>query len=148
MDIQTKVTSPTGRQIRGYQGNIAPGKMATTAHRSPVDPHWEEEAIAAMAREVVRIHARNFGSDPAEAEVTWQDDFLICMLEGALTETERRLIEGGRFDRVRADRRALHDVLEPTYTALVETLTGRGVRAYMSEVDASGAAFEAFILAR
>ena len=49
---------------------------------------------------------------------------------------------------MRADRRALHDVLEPIYKALVETLTGRGVRAYMSEVDEKGIVFEAFILDR
>jgi uncharacterized protein YbcI len=122
--------------------------MATTAHRSTLDPHWEEEAIAAISREVVRIHALNFGGQPSNAEVTWEDDFLICMLEDALTGPEWRLIDRGRFDRVRADRRALHDALEPTYRALVETLTGRAVRAYMSEVDAKGAAFEAFILER
>jgi uncharacterized protein YbcI len=122
--------------------------MATTAHRSTLDPHWEEEAIAAISREVVRIHARNFGSAPGEVEVIWEDEFLICMLEDALTEAEWRLADQGRFDRVRADRRALHDVLEPTYKALVETLTGRAVRAYMSEVDAKGVAFEAFILDR
>jgi uncharacterized protein YbcI len=122
--------------------------MPTTAHRSTLGPHWEEEAIAALSREVVRIHARNFGTEPIDAEVIWEDDFLICMLDDALTDSEWRLIHRGRFDRVRADRRALHDALEPTYRALVETLTGRPVRAYMSEVDATGAAFEAFILER
>lgn len=104
--------------------------------------------MAAISREVSRIHASNFGSEPGNVEVTWEDDFLICMLEEALTEPERRLIERGRFDRVRADRRALHDALEPTYKALVETLTGRAVRAYMSEIDQKGIAFEAFILDR
>ena len=122
--------------------------MATTARRSTLDPNWEEEAVAAISREIARIHALNFGSEPPNAEVTWEDDFLICILDDALTEAEWRLIDGGRFDRVRADRRALHDALEPTYRALVETLTGRTVRAYMSEVDAKGAAFEAFILER
>lgn len=127
---------------------MPPGYMAITAHLDTLEPHWEEEAIAAISREVIRIHARNFGSNPSNAEVTWQDDFLICMLEDALTEAERRLVDRGRFDRVRADRRALHEVLAPTYKALVETLTGRTVRAYMSEVDVKGAAFEAFVLDR
>jgi uncharacterized protein YbcI len=124
--------------------------MATTAHRSRLDPdrRWEEEAISAISREVTRIHASQFGSRAAHAETTWQDDFLICMLEDALTEAELALVQSGRFDRVRSDRRALHDVLEPTYRALVETLTGRSVRAYMSEIDAKGVAFEAFILER
>jgi uncharacterized protein YbcI len=122
--------------------------MPSTAHRSSLDTHWEEEAVAAISREVVRVHADHFGNNPTSAETTWHDDFLVCMVEDALTEGEWLLIEGGRFDRVRGDRRALHDVLEPTYKALVETLTGRAVRAYMSEIDAQGVAVEAFILER
>jgi uncharacterized protein YbcI len=122
--------------------------IASTAHRDTLDPRWEDAAVAAISREVVRVHVDHFGSEPTGAEALWQDDFLVCTLEGALTDTERRLIAAGRFDRVRADRRALHDVLEPTYRALVETLTGRGVRACMSEVDAGGVAFVAFILER
>jgi uncharacterized protein YbcI len=124
--------------------------MATTAHRSQLDPdgRWEEEAVAAISREVSRIHAAQFGSRVSNADTSWQDDFLICVLEDALTEAELAMVASGRFDRVRSDRRALHDVLEPTYKALVETLTGHGVRAYMSEIDARGVAFEAFILER
>jgi uncharacterized protein YbcI len=115
---------------------------------STLDPHWEEEAVAAISRAIVRIHLDHFGSNPTSAEVAWEDDFLICMLEDALTASEWTLIDGGRFDRVRADRRAVHDVFEPTYKALVESLTGRPVRAYLSEIDAKGVAFEAFILDR
>jgi hypothetical protein len=120
--------------------------MARTTNLDPLDRHWEEEAVAAISREIGRIHACNFGTDVTNAETVWEDEFVFCMLQGAFTEAEWRLVELGRLDRVRADRRALHDVLEPTYRALVETLTGRGVRACMSEVDAKGTAFEAFIL--
>ncbi len=122
--------------------------MASTSHGSNPDSHWEIAATSAISREVVRTHARHFGSNPTSAEVTWQEDFLVCLLEGALTDTEVLLVGRGGFDRVRADRRALHDVLEPTYKAMVETLTGRAVSVYMSEVGPQGLAVEAFILAR
>jgi uncharacterized protein YbcI len=122
--------------------------MESTGPCSTPDSHWEEAAVSAISREVVRTHARHFGSNPKSAEVSWQEDFLVCLLEGALTETEVLLIGRGGFDRVQADRRALHDVLEPTYKTLVETLTGYAVCAYMSEVDPQGLAVEAFILAR
>lgn len=108
----------------------------------------QDEALAAISREISRIHAHNFGSRVTSVETVWEDDFLLCTLDDALTEAELQLIEHGHLDRVRADRRALHDPLEPTYRALVETLTGRGVRAYMSEVDPRGTAFEAFVLTR
>lgn len=121
-------------------------KMATKASSAALDSHWEEEVISAISREVVRLHVHHFGSCPRGAETFWHDDFLICTVDEALTAFELTLIEQECFDRVRADRRALHDVLEPTYRALVESLTGRAVRAYMSEVEARGVAFEAFIL--
>jgi uncharacterized protein YbcI len=117
-----------------------------TIKLGPPYRRWEDEALAAISREIGRIHAHNFGNNVTSVDAVWEDDFLLCTLTGALTEAERLLVEHGRFDRVRDDRRALHDPLEPTYRALIETLTGRGVRAYMSEVEPGGTAFEAFIL--
>jgi uncharacterized protein YbcI len=104
------------------------------------------EATAAISREVVRIHARSFGHTPSRSETVWHDDVLVCTLEGVLTEPERALVGIGRFDRVRGDRLALHEALEPTYRALIETLTGRPVRSYMSDVNVEDLAFEVFML--
>jgi uncharacterized protein YbcI len=105
-----------------------------------------EATIEALSREVLRIHARTYGCSPTRATLTWDEGAIVCMVEGVLTIPERGLIESGRFDRVRSDRLALRDALEPTYRALVETLTGRRMRAYITDVNAEDVAFEVFVL--
>src|ERR1700753_1606108 len=100
----------------------------------PSHPSRPEATIEALSREVLRIHARVYGCSPTNAVRPWDDGVIVCALEGALTTPERGLVEQGRFDRVREDRLALRDALEPTYRALVETLTGRPVRSYMTDI--------------
>jgi uncharacterized protein YbcI len=120
-------------------------RLVSTSIRS--DRPNREEILTAISDGVVRVHSLHAGAAPAGARVAWDDDWVVCMLEGALTEPERTLVAAGRFDRVRADRQALRVALEPTLRALVETLTGRPVRAYLSEVSTDGGCFEAFVLA-
>jgi uncharacterized protein YbcI len=109
-------------------------------------PERSEATIEALSREVLRIHARIYGCTPISAETTWDDGVIVCAVEGVLTTPEQSLVEQGRFDRVREDRLALRDALEPTYRALVETLTGRPVRSYMTDISAEDVAFEVFVL--
>jgi uncharacterized protein YbcI len=105
-----------------------------------------EATIDALSREVLRIHSRTYGCDPSSVRTTWDDGVIVCLLEGVLTTPERGLTAGGRFDRVRSDRLALRAALEPTYRALVETLTGLPMRAYMTDVNADEVAFEVFVV--
>jgi uncharacterized protein YbcI len=109
-------------------------------------PPRTEATIEALSREVLRIHARTYGCSPTSAVTTWDEGVIVCALEGVLTTPERSLVERGRFDRVREDRLALRDALEPAYRALVETLTGLPVRSYMTDISAEDIAFEVFVL--
>jgi uncharacterized protein YbcI len=109
-------------------------------------PPQSEATVEALSRKVLRIHARIFGCSPTSATTTWNDGVIVCAVEGVLTTPERSLVEQGRFDRVREDRLALRDALEPTYRALVETLTGRPVRSYMTDISVEDVAFEVFVL--
>jgi uncharacterized protein YbcI len=106
----------------------------------------EPEISVAISKEVARIHGRCAGREPDLVRTVWQHDLVVCVLVGGLTDPELRLLRTGRFDRVREDRRALHDALEPPLRALVETLTGRPVLAYLAEVSPQDVAFDAFIL--
>jgi uncharacterized protein YbcI len=105
-----------------------------------------EATVETLSREVLRIHSRTYGCHPTSATTTWDEGVIVCLLEGVLTTSERRLIEHGRFDRVRGDRLALREALEPTFRALVETLTGVPMRAYMTDVNPDDVAFEVFVL--
>jgi uncharacterized protein YbcI len=111
-----------------------------------LDRPGDTEVPRAISEEIVKIHARSYGSHPAGTKVAWNEDILVCVLEGDFTAPERALIEAGRFDRVRGDRTAMREALEPTLRALVETLTGLPVDVYMGEVNQQGDAFETFVL--
>jgi uncharacterized protein YbcI len=110
------------------------------------DGHSRDAVLIAISNEIARVHRRSSGRLPGSARTVWTEDFVVCVLEGVLTEPELRLAREGRFDRVRGDRLALRPALEPPLRALVETLTGRPVRAYLAEVSAEDIAFDAFIL--
>jgi uncharacterized protein YbcI len=112
--------------------------MYSQSERDPV--------LAAISNEVGRIHGRCSGRVPESVRTVWNEEFVVCVLEGVLTEPERGLIREGRLDRVRGDRRALRAALEPPLRALIETITGRPVRAYLSEIDPEDIGFEAFML--
>jgi uncharacterized protein YbcI len=111
------------------------------------EPARAEGMIAAISGEIAEVHTRIFGQTPGNARTVIAEDFIVCVLERVFTAPERTLIAAGRFDRVRSDRQAARGALEPTFVALVETLTRRPVRAYMTEISPEDAAFEAFVLA-
>jgi uncharacterized protein YbcI len=111
-----------------------------------LDRQNRDEILAGIADELVRVHARCCGSTPAWVSTSWDEDLVVCVLERVLTEPEWALIAAGRFDRVRSDREALREALEPSLRALVEARTGRAVQEYQAAVSADGIGFEAFVL--
>jgi uncharacterized protein YbcI len=110
-------------------------------------PTSASATLDAISREIGEIHARGHGHAPVAARTVWNDDVVVCVLDGVLTEDELKLVEGGRFEWMRAERLARHESLTSSFRALVEALTERPVRAYMTEVGPEDVAFEVFILA-
>jgi uncharacterized protein YbcI len=103
--------------------------------------------VDAISHEIVEVHARGHGRAPAGARTVWNDEVVVCVLDGVLTEEEHELVEKGRFEWMRAERLARHEALASSLRALIETATERPVRAYMTEVGPEDVAFEVFILA-
>lgn len=90
--------------------------------------------LAAITRELVRLHAGHYGKGPTKARSYWAGDTLVCQMEESLTPVERTLVEAGKEPEVHALRRGFQDVMEDEFTAAVERLTGRRVRAFLSQV--------------
>jgi uncharacterized protein YbcI len=103
--------------------------------------------LETISREIGETHARGHGRPPTSATTVWHEDVIVCVLEGVFTEAEREAVESGRFEWMRAERLARHEPFAPSFRALIETHTGRPVRAYMNEVGPEDVAFEAFVLA-
>jgi uncharacterized protein YbcI len=103
--------------------------------------------LAGISRAVVSIHAEHYGRGPDRAKTIWQRDVILCLLEEVYTPAERTLIRAGRFDQVRSLRTAFQDEVEPLLRAAVEAVTGRRVRAFLSQVNADPElASEVFVL--
>ena len=90
---------------------------------------------AELSREIVRLHARQFGRGPTKAKSFVYDDFALCVLEDVLTRGEKTLVAAGKTEQVNATRRAFQEVLHDEFVAIAEKTTGRKVRAFLSQID-------------
>jgi uncharacterized protein YbcI len=117
----------------------------TSADRA-VEGERGSSLVAEISREIVRIHARFYGRGPTKAKTVWRDDIVICVLEDLFTKAEQLLVDGGRFEDVRAHRTAFQDEVEPLFRGSVEAITGRPVQSFLSQVAADGVACEVFVL--
>jgi len=99
-------------------------------------PRGEGGAIlAAITREIVRLHAAHYGKGPTKARSYLNGDAVFCLMQDTLTAAERTLVERGKGEAVHAMRRAFQDAMAAEFSAVVEAQTGRRVRAFMSQVS-------------
>lgn len=105
--------------------------------------------LAQVANEMVRLFKEQFGRGPTRARASWSgDDVLIVVLEDTLTPAERNLAAMGEHERLRETRLFFQTATERDFCEVVERLTGRKVRAFMSAVDTlvDGLSVETFVL--
>jgi uncharacterized protein YbcI len=104
------------------------------------------QLAAQISREIVQLHARLYGRGPTKARTYVERDYVLSILEEVFTVAERTLIRAGNGEQVMATRTAFQDAMQAEFTDLVETATGRRVRAFVSEVHiGAGLAVELFL---
>jgi uncharacterized protein YbcI len=108
----------------------------------------EISVLAEISREIVRLYARFYGRGPTRARTIWQSDVIVVVLGEVFTRAETVLLGTGHFDQVRLQRGAFHAGLEPLFRHTIERITGRSVRAFLSQVSEEGVAAEVFVLVR
>lgn len=92
-----------------------------------------EPLLAAVTEAMVVMHERYHGRTPAAAKsLMMGDDLLACVLGGVYTEVEQTMIELQRSTIVQETRSAFQDAMGQKFIASVEELTGRRVRAFIS----------------
>ena len=69
------------------------------------------------------------------------------MLQDVFTKAEQVLVDGGRFEDVRANRTAFQDEVAPLFCGAVEATAGRRVGSFLSQISIDGVACEVFVLA-
>jgi uncharacterized protein YbcI len=102
---------------------------------------------AALANEIGRFVADFTGRGAPRSRAVVYQDVLVCVLEDGATNGERNLVSAGRADLVRLQRDALQRAMGPQLIDIVERLTRRTVRTFLSGTDETGAAaVEMFLL--
>ena len=99
---------------------------------SPAPIHYS--ARAAISNAIVRIHARSYGRGPTKARTVMGEDYAMCILENIYTPAERTLIAAGKGAQVTEIRSSFQEVAGHEFVQAVEEVTGRRVRAFLSQV--------------
>lgn len=72
------------------------------ASATPPDRLTNGTLLAALTREIVRLHAAPYGKGPTKARSFWAGDTLACQMEETLTSVERTLVARGKGAEVHA----------------------------------------------
>jgi uncharacterized protein YbcI len=92
------------------------------------------ETLAAISRDMVRLKAQHYGKGATEAKTYVCDDWLFCVLKGGMTTVEQTLLQHGEDRLVRQVRLRFQENMDHSFTGVIERLTGRQVRGYVSQV--------------
>lgn len=114
----------------------------------PQDSPARGALVSQLSREIVQLHARLYGRGPTKARSYLHGDFGVCVLEEIFTTAERTLIVAGSGDHVRDTRKKFQDAVKEEFIEVVQRITGRTVRVFLSQVDVdANLALEFFIFA-
>jgi uncharacterized protein YbcI len=80
------------------------------------------------------MHREFYGRGATRGRTIMQDDYLVCFLEDIFTKAERTLIDAGRYQAVFQSRNDFQETMREKFSEAVEQLTGRRVRAFLSQV--------------
>lgn len=109
----------------------------TLQARDGGDGQTFESLRAEISREMVRLYKELFGRGPTKARTEFAGpDIVICTLENTFTPAERSLVELGEQQRLRDTRMYFQAASADKFTEVIERLTGRKVRAFVSGLDA------------
>jgi uncharacterized protein YbcI len=114
---------------------------------SHVESQLGGQLASALSNGVVRLLRDYTGRGPTRARAHISADLITIVLEDTLTKGERSLVQDGETALVLEARHAYQRTMGPDLIALVEQLSGRKVRAFLSDnhIDPD-VAVESFVL--
>ena len=93
-----------------------------------------QSVTARISTEIVRTLKESFGKGPVKAKSYLLDDFLLVVMRGGATVAEETMLERGHGDLVRQFRQTYQNEMGEVLVSKVETLTGRRVTNYQSQI--------------
>ena len=111
-------------------------------------PQQLGEARAAISREMTRLQREYYGHGPTKAKTHITDDLVAVVLQETFTRAEQTLVDRGEIEAVQQIRRRFQQQMADEFIAIVEQVTGRKVRAFLSETNLEAdVSVEIFLLA-
>jgi uncharacterized protein YbcI len=112
------------------------------------DLHGQHRRSAqAISNAITKLQRDHYGRGPDSVRTVVGYDHIICFLENTFIPVERTLIEAGETEAVRETRLAFQRAMEMRFTAAVEEISSRKVRAFLSQVSLNpDIAVEVFVL--
>jgi uncharacterized protein YbcI len=100
------------------------------------DAARDQSQAAQISNEMVRLYKNLFGRGPTQARTNYAGpNTIIVTLEHSLTPAELSLAEMGEHQRLRDVRLYFQYAREEDFRGVVERITGRTVRAFVSGLD-------------
>jgi uncharacterized protein YbcI len=100
-----------------------------------------------ISNQLTRSHREHFGRGAGNVKTVIQKGFVITFLEDIYTPIEKTLISGGHEQLVIDCRFAFQQMMRDNYVGVIESVTGRKVRAFLSQNHIDPAiATEMFVL--
>lgn len=114
----------------------------------PVRPHANRNPRFEIANAISRIQSQYYGKGPVRARAYMEDDLVVVVLDETFTRAEKTLISRGETDAIQAIRRRFQESVADEFVAIIEQVTGRKVRAFLSDTDVQNdISVETFLLA-
>jgi uncharacterized protein YbcI len=103
----------------------------------------------AISNAITKLQHDHYGRGPESVRTLVGYDHIICFLENTFMPVERTLIDAGESDAVRQTRLAFQRAMEKRFRTTVEEISGRKVRAFLSQVSLNpDISVEVFVLER
>jgi len=95
----------------------------------------DRRTAQAISNAITKLQRDHYGRGPDSVRTVIGYDHIICFLENSFMPVERTLLNAGENEAVRQTRLAFQRAMEDRFTATVEQITGRKVRAFLSQVS-------------
>ena len=96
---------------------------------------------------ITRLTRDHYGRGATSTRTMMQRNYVAVFLEDIYTPVERTLIDAGNAEQVKVTRQAFQMAMREPFSNAVEEITGRKVRAFMSQVHFDpDMAVEVFVL--
>jgi uncharacterized protein YbcI len=110
--------------------------MEASAGRTERGTARRGKLLAHISNEIVAILREHYGRGPMKAKTYALDDIIIVVMRGSgFTPLEKTIMESGQPQRIVEMRHDFQQMMTKRFTDVIEELTGRKVRAFLSQAN-------------